>query len=226
MVQVKVKKAIFFDVSELQLQYGQLLLHLIQLHPTREALVEALYGRSMARFGRVLCASNMMDFLNEAPAAEPEIQTRERLPEQLQELYRSVFRCISRPSSWPVVWPCFGRSSSLPQRRMAPVSLSKAQRRLGGHRNEAFHINEAGWLKSDETFQQLRSCILELQKRNCLEFRHLNFRDIPKVGEQRVIFISNIDGSPQFLADDQLGAWRREAHGTLLLSTRGAEWLP
>ena len=27
----------------------------------------------------------MMDFLNEAPAAEPEIQTRERLPEQLQE---------------------------------------------------------------------------------------------------------------------------------------------
>eukprot|EP00913_Durusdinium_trenchii_P031312 g29319.t1 len=81
----RVKKAIFFDVSELQLQYGQLLLHLIQLHPTREALVEALYGRSMARFGRVLCASNMMDFLNEAPAAEPEIQTRERLPEQLQD---------------------------------------------------------------------------------------------------------------------------------------------
>lgn len=55
----------------------------------------------------------------------------------MQELYRSVFRCISRPSSWPVVWPCFGRSSSLPQRRMAPVSLSKAQRRLGGHRNDA-----------------------------------------------------------------------------------------
>lgn len=135
---------------------------------------------------------------------------------------QDVFRCISQPSGWPVAWPCFGQRETLPKRRPATLSLTKSQRRLGGNRNEAFHINEVGWLLSDTSYLELRTSLL--QKR--IDFQLLNLQDLPKAADQRIVFISNIDGSPQFLAEDSLREWREQASGTLLLSTRQAEWLP
>ena len=92
---------------------------------------------------------------------------------------------------------------------------------LGGNRNEAFHVNEVGWLVSDTSYQQLRS-MLQVPE---IEFRLMNLRDLPRVADQRIVFISNIDGSPQFLKEDTLGVLRKEARSTLLLSTRQGEWL-
>ena len=238
---IPVQKVYFFDVNETQLDFGKLMLRLIEINEDRDGLVQSLYGRSMKSLGdgpggsRLLSASNMMDFLD--LPVDPNMQSlmSERLGcedsnlnlseselSKLSELYKDVFECISQPSGWPVAWPCFGQRETLPKRRLATMSLTKSQRRLGGNRNEAFHINEAGWLVSDTSYLELRSSLQLLE----IEFQLLNLRDLPKVADQRIVFISNIDGSPQFLAEDILGEWRRQASGTLLLSTRQVEWLP
>ena len=229
LLRIRVQKVFFFDVNQTQLDFGKLMIRLVEINQNREGLVQSLYGRSMKSLGhgpagqRVLGASNMMDFL-EMPA-DPNIYSMmsAQLDEHLKELYKDVFECISQPSGWPVAWPCFGQGETLPKRRMAAVSLTKSQRRLGGNRNEAFHINEVGWLASDSSYTELRSLLLQLPE---IEFQVLNLRDLPKVADQRIVFISNIDGSPQFLAEDMLGKWKQQASGTLLLSTRKAEWLP
>lgn len=122
-----------------------------------------------------------------------------------------------------MAWPCFGQRETLPKRRPATLRLTKSQRRLGGNRNEAFHINEVGWLLSDTSYLELRTSLLQIER---IEFQLLNLQDLPKAADQRIVFISNIDGSPQFLAEDSLREWREQASGTLLLSTRQAEWLP
>lgn len=214
---VRVRRLQLFDMNQEQLEFGELMLELLRLND-REGLVQALYGRKMRDLGRVLCLSNMMDFLDLPVNQESFRQTSQRLPAHLRHLYDQISQSLSGPRGWPVAWPCFGGRSSLPQR----PGLSKAQRRLGGGRNEALHINEAGWLETEASFQEAKDAVLDLEE---IEFKLMNLKNLEKSGERRVVYISNIDGSPQFLAEDALSEWRREAKGTLLLSTRRAEWL-
>ena len=214
---VRVRRLKLFDVNEQQLEFGELILELLRLND-REGLVQALYGRKMRDLGRVLCLANMMDFLDLPINQESFRQTSQQLPAHLRGLYKQVFESLSGPKGWPVAWPCFGQRSSLPRR----PGLSRAQRRLGGARNEALHINEAGWLESERSFEEAKTAVLELEE---IEFKRMNLQDLETSGDNRVVYISNIDGSPQFLAENALSEWRREAKGTLLLSTRRAEWL-
>lgn len=230
LLRIRVQKVIFFDVDEKQLDFGKLMLRLIEINHERDGLIQALYGRSMKSLGsvvpggpaRLLGASNMMDFLDLPVDSNIQSMMSEKILDPiLKDLYKDVFECISQPSGWPIAWPCFGRQETLPKNRLATRSLTKSQRRLGGNRNEAFHVNEVGWLVSDTSYQQLRS-MLQVPE---IEFRLMNLRDLPRVADQRIVFISNIDGSPQFLKEDTLGVLRKEARSTLLLSTRQAEWL-
>ncbi|CAE8597802.1 unnamed protein product [Polarella glacialis] len=245
--QIEVQKLVLFDCDPLQLSYGELMLALVGICPNRESFVRALFGRSMAAWGRLVGASNMLDFLDLPVMPEVEQEMTAGLPPKLRGLYATVFGCIARQESWPLAWPSFGQSEKLPKSRRGAVQLSNAQRRLGGGRNEAFHINEAGWLKDEASYAFVRNTLTSLDAcKGGLELRLLNLGDMKPShnGCRRVLFISNIDGSPQFLDGVALESLRQSLRGlggqasakvdgggeassggTLLLSTRRAEWL-
>ena len=48
------QKVIFFDVDEKQLDFGKLMLRLIEINHERDGLIQALYGRSMKSLGSVV----------------------------------------------------------------------------------------------------------------------------------------------------------------------------
>eukprot|EP00445_Apocalathium_hangoei_P024095 CAMPEP_0203921708 /NCGR_PEP_ID=MMETSP0359-20131031/61826_1 /ASSEMBLY_ACC=CAM_ASM_000338 /TAXON_ID=268821 /ORGANISM="Scrippsiella Hangoei, Strain SHTV-5" /LENGTH=483 /DNA_ID=CAMNT_0050849441 /DNA_START=1 /DNA_END=1452 /DNA_ORIENTATION=+ len=248
--QVPVARLVIFDRDPLQLSYGELVLTLIGLFENRDAFVAALFGRSMKAWGRLIGASNMLDFLDVPIDERIEPRVLEMLPSHLRDVYTAAFACAARREGWPLVWPSFGYKEKLPLRR-----LPNAKRRLGGGRNEALHINEAGWLKDEISYERARQALAGIK----VEFRSLELGDLrsPAVA-RRVVFISNIDGSPQFMNEQALGRLRLELSGgtgiqsepdragfrdssapdegargtregqpgTLLLSTRRAEWLP
>ncbi|CAE7034692.1 Pol [Symbiodinium natans] len=224
---VAVRKLTLFDLNPMQLLYGELMLELVGLAPSRDAFLASLFGRSEHKFGRVLGVSNMMDFLD--LPVDSSLLCSMQLPERLRGLYATVVGCISEPSGWPVAWPSFGQRELIPKRRMAPVSLTKSERRLGGQKNEAFHINEEGWLKDESSYRRVRALLMDLRASGSVSFELMNLKDVSPADGQSVLFISNIDGSPQFLADSALDTVRegliKGSGGTLLLSTRRAEWL-
>eukprot|EP00439_Symbiodinium_sp_Y106_P033114 s1034_g3.t5 len=253
--QVGVRRVTLFDINRTQLLYGELILELLCLASSRDAFLASLFGRSERKFGRVLGASNMMDFLDLPVDRDIESSIACQLPAKLQGDYRTVFTCISAPCGWPVAWPSFGQREKLPKRRSCVASLTKSQRRLGGQKNEAFHINECGWLKEERSYCRLRALLMDLRASGSLSFQRKNLTDMhptdgstarrsgdkPNLGPLAlshlcsqpeglcVLFISNIEGSPQFLDELALKNLRqglsRGHGGTLLLSTRRAEWL-
>ncbi|CAE7284758.1 Pol [Symbiodinium microadriaticum] len=227
--QVGVRRVTLFDINETQLLYGELILELLCLASSRDAFLASLFGRSERKFSRVLGASNMMDFLDLPVDRDIESSIVCQLPAKLQGLYRTVFTCISTPCGWPVAWPSFGQHELLPKRRNCVASLTKSQRRLGGQKNEAFHINECGWLREEMSYCRLRALLMDLRASGSLSFQRMNLKDMHPTDGPTVLFISNIDGSPQFLDELALANLRqglsRGHGGTLLLSTRRAEWL-
>lgn len=90
------QKVNFFDVDQTQLDFGRLMLCLIRINHDRDGLVQSLYGRSMQSFsgrGRLLGASNMMDFLDQP--SDPNIQRSmaekiELESQELAELYKDT----------------------------------------------------------------------------------------------------------------------------------------
>lgn len=227
--QVGVRRVTLFDINRTQLLYGELILELLCLASSRDAFLASLFGRSERKFGRVLGASNMMDFLDLPVDRDIESSIACQLPAKLQGDYRTVFTCISAPCGWPVAWPSFGQREKLPKRRSCVASLTKSQRRLGGQKNEAFHINECGWLKEERSYCRLRALLMDLRASGSLSFQRKNLTDMHPTDGSTVLFISNIEGSPQFLDELALKNLRqglsRGHGGTLLLSTRRAEWL-
>lgn len=235
--QTPVKRLVFFDRDPLQLRFGELVLALVSACATRDSFVEALFGRSMKNWGRLVSASTMLDFLDEPIDESVAPRLAAQLPSHLKDLYLEVFACLARREGWPLVWPSFGRSTRLSLR-----GLPNAKRRLGGGRNEALHVNEAGWLFDERRYALARGAI---EAAEAVDFRAVELADLGAlVPARRVVFISNIDGSPQFMQDDALASLRarlagaagaarddgRPAEeacpGTLLLSTLRAEWLP
>merc|ERR1712032_185596 len=181
-----------------------------------------------------MSVSTMLDFLERPLESGIEANIAEQLPNHLRAMYATVFKCLAHRAGWPAVWPCFGWKERLPVPK-----LSNARRRLGGGRNESFHINEVGWLKDEASYNRLR----KIAPLSSCDFRLLDLKELPKLSHgRRVFYISNIDGSPQFLKSDcldhviaNLGKPQTEdskitgdgsSNGTLLLSTLRAQWLP
>jgi len=223
MARISVERIVLFDRDPSQLQFGQLLVQLVQQCPTRERFVQCLFGRSMEAWGRILTASTMLDFLDMPMDNGIKAEVMASLPEDMKNLYSVVFDCMACRRGWPLVWPSFGTSQRLPLR-----DLPNAKRRLGGTRNETLHINEAGWLKSERSYLRVHDQI----SRAPLEYRLLelaDFKDLPLCKSPRVLFISNVDTGAQFLGGTQLEALKEHLQvavaGTLLLSTSRAEWL-
>lgn len=223
MAQIPVHKVVLFDRDPLQLLFGELMLFLVDLCPSRELLLKVLFGRSVASWGRCLSVSTMLDFVELPVDGAVEAEVLAQLPPRLREVYGAVFACLARRAGWPPVWPCFGRQQRLPARR-----LPNAKRRLGGGRNEALHVGEVGWLRDEQSYGRLRAAALP----ELCAFRRFDLAEPPALEPaRRVFFISNVDGSPQFMDStglDNLRAMLRGADdsgGTLLLSTLRAEWL-
>jgi len=227
MSNISIHKIIFFDRDPLQVHFGKLIISLLQLCPTRERFVECLFGRSMKAWGRLLSVSTMLDFLDLPVDRSVADNVRTQLPADLHGLYDTVFQCVAHREGWPLVWPSFGNKEKLPIRE-----LSNAKRRLGGGRNEALHINEAGWLKDEKSYGRVRTLLASARPL----FKHMELADgLELAPGRRVVWISNIVGSPQFLDSNSLDLLRdtltdgpaqnSSTSGTLLLSTKWAEWL-
>lgn len=241
---IKVNRIVLFDRDPLQLEYGELILALVEICATRERFVAALFGRSMAAWGRLVGVSSMLDFLDQPLDDVIEADIAALLPPRLREVYAKVFACVAGRQGWPLVWPSFGRAEKLPIRE-----LSTSKKRLGGGRNEALHVNEVGWLRDEESYARVR----DLTARVAPEFELLDLNAVAARlrARRRVVFISNIDTAPQFMAGEALadlrasllaaaakparletkdeggdGCQEDEAgSGSLLLSTTRAEWL-
>lgn len=227
---IGIGRVVLFDVDPLQVEVGRLMVALLLECPTREDYVKALFGRSMESWGRLLTASSMLDFLDLPEDVNARKEIQEALPPELQNVYSTIFSCVAQRRGWPLVWPSFGHRDRLPSNR-----LSTARRRLGGGRNEAFHINEAGWLKDEKSYALVREAFSEKPP----ELLLMNLEEVPSrvlAQSRAVLFISNIEGSPQFMKSDTLNtvreALRRRSgvqggeSGTLLVSTQRAEWIP
>merc|ERR1719433_281720 len=204
---------------------------LLDMCPTRNRFVQALFGRSMTAWGRSVSVSTMLDFLEQPLESGIETNIAEQLPNHLRAMYATVFKCLAHRAGWPAVWPSFGWKERLPVPK-----LSNARRRLGGGRNESFHINEVGWLKDEASYSRVRTIASPFR----CAFRLLDLKELPQLPPgRRIFFISNIDGSPQFLGSDSLDhltaslgvpqdegskhAGDSSSNGTLLLSTLRAQ---
>jgi len=108
MAKIPVKRCIFFDRDPDQLLFGELMVVLLDMCPTRDRFVQTLFGRSMTAWGRSMSVSTMLDFLDQPWESGIEADIVEQLPNHLRAMYATVFKCLAHRAGWPAVWPSFG----------------------------------------------------------------------------------------------------------------------